>query len=122
MSVELEAMKCLNFLKNESINEIACLKGSVTTKTLYQLYFANFDTIEQGLIKAQEMENENAELKEALRIIKEKDVDIFMLNDLENLEDYNGCISIKYGEYYQLTQEEYDLLMKYFKKDKSKEN
>ena len=52
-----EAMKCLKFLKDETINDIACLKNSVTTKTLYQLYFANFDSIEQALNKAQEIEN-----------------------------------------------------------------
>lgn len=45
-----EAITCLNFLKEESINDIACLKSSVTTKTLYQLYFANFDAIE-GVLK-----------------------------------------------------------------------
>lgn len=44
-----EAITCLNFLKEESINDIACLKNSVTTKTLYQLYFTNFDVIEDVL-------------------------------------------------------------------------
>ncbi len=61
-----EALKCLSFLKDEAINDIACLKDSVTTKTLYQLYFANFDTIEQALLKAQKIEEESKQLEKEL--------------------------------------------------------
>ena len=41
-----EAKSVLDFLKNESINDIATLKNSLITKTLYQLYFANFDVLD----------------------------------------------------------------------------
>ena len=68
-----EAMKCLKFLKDETINDIACLKNSVTTKTLYQLYFANFDSIEQALNKAQENERVLEALKKHLHILPMSD-------------------------------------------------
>lgn len=47
MSDIKEVRIALEFLKNEKISEIASLKDSTITKTLYDLYFANFDIIEE---------------------------------------------------------------------------
>ena len=44
-----EALKCLNFLKNTSISDIAALKDSSITKTLNDVYFNAFDTIEEAI-------------------------------------------------------------------------
>jgi len=45
----------------------------------------------------------------ALEIIKEKGVNIYLLNETDNVEEYNELIKSHYGMK-QLTQEEYDLL------------
>ena len=45
----------------------------------------------------------------ALEIIKEKAVDVYILFDL-GLEEYNKYVLKRYGTYYQLTQEEFNLL------------
>ena len=66
------------------------------------------NTIKQALIKAQEQEK-------VLKIIKEKNVDVYILNDLGTLEEYNEWVLKKYGTYYQLTKEEFELLKEYFK-------
>lgn len=53
----------------------------------------------------------NATIKlKAFEIIKEKEVDAYMLMDLETLEEYNEWVLKRYGAYYQLTQEEFKLL------------
>ena len=99
-----KALICLNFLKDEAINDIACLKNSVTTKTLYQLYFANFDTIEQALTTKTKKEK-------AWDIVNNKEVNmirfkaVVMLNG--NANDYN-----KNEEYKErhLTDEEFELV------------
>lgn len=65
MSAELEeALKCLKFLRDESIKDIAFFKDSVTTKTLYQLYYTDFNIIKQGLIQSQKIEVENVKYKQ----------------------------------------------------------
>ena len=50
------------------------------------------------------------EQEKILNIIFKKKVDIYILNDLGTLEEYNEWVLKKYGTYYQLTQEEFDLL------------
>ena len=47
MSDITEVRNALEVLKNEKISEIAAFKDSTITKTLYDLYFANFDIIEE---------------------------------------------------------------------------
>ena len=61
------------------------------------------DTIKQALIQAQEQEK-------VLEIIFEKNVDIYLLKDARNLEEYNRWISQRGRHYYRPTQEEFDLL------------
>lgn len=64
--------------------------------------------IKQALQKAQEQEK-------ILNIIKEKNVDMYMLNDLGTFEEYNEWVLKKYGTYYQLTQEEFDTLKRWLR-------
>lgn len=67
--------------------------------------------LEDNLIKE---EQENIKLKKVLEILFEKQVDVYMLFDL-GLEEYNKWVLQRYGTYYQLTQEEFDLLKEVFK-------
>lgn len=66
--------------------------------------------ITQTLIKAQDMEK-------VLSIIKEKDVDIVELKSAKTVEDYN--LQFCGGVSEPLTEEEFELLKKYFREDKS---
>ena len=54
MSDITEVRNALEFLKNEKISEIAALKDSTITKTLYDLYFASFDIIEEYINEVKE--------------------------------------------------------------------
>ena len=71
--------------------------------------------------KNRQLKEENAELKKALKIIKEKDVDIYTLTALiENKGDdalkmYNDDFYI--GGYRRLTQEEFELLKRWYFND-----
>ena len=60
--------------------------------------------IKNALLKAQEQ-------KKVLEIIKEKYVEIYILLKSKNVEQYN--FNIRFGK--QLTEEEFDLLKRYFK-------
>lgn len=76
--------------------------------------------IKQALIKEQTIERENAELKEVFKIISEKNVDILAIKESKTLEDYNrNAWEVEHyskckGYRLQLTQEEFDLLKKYY--------
>lgn len=50
----------------------------------------------------------------ALEIIKEKEVDVQLLEDSKNLNDYNWCVHTKNRA---LTQEEFDLLKEVLLRD-----
>ena len=65
--------------------------------------FKGLKIIENYILKAQEQEK-------ALKVIFEKKVDVYMLNDLGTLEDYNEWVLKKYGTYYQLTQDEFEFI------------
>lgn len=52
--------------------------------------------------------------EKTLEIIKEKAVDVYVLFDL-GLEEYNKYVLKRYGTYYQLTEEEFNLLKRYLK-------
>ena len=64
-----------------------------------------YDNIKHVLIKAQKQEK-------VLEIIIEKDVDMYSLRRCETVEEYN--IHFVIDEYQKLTQEEFDLLKRYF--------
>ena len=78
-------------------------------------YMQDCALVESALLKAQENEK-------VLSIIKEKRVIVNLLID-NNLEDYNNKIIIIYGYALStgrlLTKEEFDLLIRYLKEDKS---
>ncbi len=83
------------------------------------------DTINQALLKAQELEKENAEYKEVLRIIFEKNIDLNEIRTLNTYENYQARMNYKYGNSIEwdnevtinylklLTEEEFDLLKRY---------
>ena len=55
MDVE-EALRSLNFIKNVEIKDIASLKDSAITKTLNDIYFNDFDKIEEAIKELEEMQ------------------------------------------------------------------
>lgn len=55
MNVE-EVLRSLYFIKNVEIKDIASLKDSTLTKTLYDLYFNDFDKIEEAIKELEEMQ------------------------------------------------------------------
>lgn len=96
-----------------------------------------YDTIKQALLKAQQSEKANARneeilqkfyqegitldsvralkqerdnYKKALSIIKEKDVDIYILQSCKTVDEYNSKIVHITGETRELTKEEFDTL------------
>lgn len=48
-----------------------------------------------------------------LEIIKEKNVDLYLVKQARNLEEYNHWISKRGSGYYQLTPEEFELLKRW---------
>ncbi len=54
MATIKEVRKALEVLKEAKIKDIAVLKDSVLTDTLYYLYYANFDIIEEFLDEHEE--------------------------------------------------------------------
>ena len=74
------------------------------------------NTIKQALLKAQEQEKENAEYKEVLRIIFEKDVIIRNFKHYVKTYDRNVALKMYNSFVYkdeQLTEEEFDLLKRW---------
>ena len=69
--------------------------------------------IKQSLLKAQEQEKENAELKRVLSVIKEKCVDIFLIKQCQTCDDYN-----RNSGGVELTEEEFELLERWMENDK----
>ena len=67
-------------------------------------------TIKQALLKAQEQEKENAELKRVLSVIKEKS-DLSALEMANDVNEFNEMTFHKKP----YTQEEFELLKRYFK-------
>lgn len=112
----LEAMECLEclFCEPEDYRSIGRKK--------------DYDTIKQYILKAQDEEKENellkgqtkyftevvTEFQKTIRVIKEKKVNIDLLNASSLVEDYNNEIVRTCGSRFSvgrlLTQEEFDLL------------
>ena len=61
-----------------------------------------------------QLREENTEYKKVLEIIKKKDVDIKLLKECEEVEEYNAHFII--DEYQELTEKEFNLLKSYFEK------
>ena len=84
-----------------------------------------YNTIKQALLKAQEQEKENNKLKgqvnylteavtefqKMLMVIFEKNVSIFWIKECKSLKEYNYNVA----DYMKLTQEDFDLVKRYFK-------
>ncbi len=101
-----EALKGLKHIKKYYVPE-PC------TATTYNY----LEIIEQSLLKTQEQEKENAELKRVLEVLFKKQVDLGWLwycvhECINSLDEYNKKMPI---EKFKLTQEEFDLLGKWSK-------
>ena len=111
---ELQAIKEAN--PSEAFEETKLLRGfNVVELKNDKNVNKSLDIIQHALLKAQEQEKENAEYQKVLKILFEKKVDIYVLMDLGTLEEYNEWVLKRYGTYYQLTEEDFDLLKRYFK-------
>lgn len=98
-----QALQLLEAIKQSSPSE-ALESLEIMRCNLPHYYVKEYNTVKQELLKAQEQEK-------VLDIIKEKNVDIIYLKDSNTVEEYNshfGCAVCK------LTQEEFELLKKYF--------
>ena len=95
-----EAMKCLDEITSPVI-QANCYRGNGRSSQAIE-YIKKVATIKQALLKAQEMEK-------ILKIIKEKKVNILLLELTENVEEYNERI-VPNGK---LTEEEFDLLKRW---------
>lgn len=103
-----QALECLKEIDSmqfhRSIDTYVYEIKSEISETQYLDNTNEFYTIKQALIKAQEQEK-------VLNIIKEKDVDTFMLMLCDNVEQHNSGLKNKPNR--QLTQEEFDLLKRW---------
>jgi len=98
-----EALKGLKHIKKYYVPE-PC------TATTYNY----LEIIEQSLIKAQENEK-------VLEVIKEKGVDVGYLKTCKTLEEYNSnCWNDEEDFNKKLTEEEFDLLKRYFENENNK--
>lgn len=112
------AMGMINeVLNNEKEEKIVGQCKSSVSKELYQDYINGLSISELAnkykVSKTRvykEIAEYSKEQGKVLKIIKEKNVDIYIFNDLGTLEEYNEWVLKKYGTYYQLTQEEFNLL------------
>ena len=103
-----KALQRLEAIDNANPSEVLeFLETIKTTKELKPF----LEQTKQYILKAQEM-------KKVLKVIFEKNVDIYLLNDLGTLEEYNEWVLKKYGTYYQQTQEEFDLVKRYCNENK----
>lgn len=108
-----EALKCVDVLKED---------GCITT--LYQ--GKALETIRQYILKAQELEKENAEYKKVLSIIKEKpqaELSLIQLGKIKTYEEYLDRTQHWDGIYWDMvyTQEEFKSLNHYFEKNIQKQ-
>ena len=116
-----DALQRLEAIENASPNE--ALKGLKHIKKYYvpepctATTYNYLEIIEQSLLKTQEQEKENAELKRVLEVLFKKQVDLGWLwycvhECINSLDEYNKKMPI---EKFKLTQEEFDLLGKWSK-------
>ena len=111
-----EAMECLNWL-NATIPQWCREKDKEHPDTIAP--------IKQSLLKAQELEKENAEYKEVLDIIFEKNVSIedlkWCINNPKKLTTPLLNYNIDRNKNDKLTEEEFDLLKQYIEKNIQKQ-
>ena len=105
---EKEYKESIEFIKDDyNIIKQALLKAQENTRSeeILQKYYQEGITLDS--VRALKQERDN--YKKVLEIIKEKAVDVYVLFDL-GLEEYNKYVLKRYGTYYQLTEEEFNLL------------
>lgn len=122
-----KGQKCYDILE-EAITELKAIKEAEPSEALKGLkhikkYYVPepcssttydyLEIIQQTLLKTQFLEKENADNKRVLEIIKEKDVDIYILNSCKTVDEYNSKIVHIVGETRELTQDEFDLLKRW---------
>ena len=105
-----EALECLEIVDEYVDKDYDyCQRGD---------YDKDYNTIKQALLKSQEQEKENAELKRVLEVLFKKQVDLGWLwycvhECINSLDEYNKKMPI---EKFKLTQEEFDLLKRWSEK------
>lgn len=106
----IEALKCLERIDNTlCLNNIkGKLEFGIDTEEHTDCdsvigMTEDLETIKQSLLKAQEQEK-------VLEIIKEKDVDIYILQKCKTVDEYNSKIVHIVGETRELAEEEFNLL------------
>ena len=94
-------------MSKELDKALECLEKSNAEKIMFK---QDYDTIKQALTQPSKEE-------QAFKIIKEKNVDVYLLKTSINLEHYNSEIRLKnynntysYEVWYELTEQEYNLL------------
>lgn len=108
----------IKYYKKTNYNDVLDVVGYLKDHHMNAVPYYNWlEEIEQYILKTQSVENENAEYKRVIKIIKEKKVDIGLLTVSSSVEDYNSNFIRINGRIYSLgralTQEEFDLLKKY---------
>ena len=110
-----EALECLEEIIHEFNEPHYELSGEYSySNELLKRCENEINTIKATLLKAQENEK-------VLEIIKEKDVDIFMLRRFNTLEAYNNYAKYKLKAK-ELIQEEFEILKRYFENGRNKTN
>lgn len=116
-----ELVKCYETIFNglkrlEAIDNANPSEALNITKATEKYTGIDLSIVKQALIKAQEQEKENAELRKILSIVKEKRIDLesFYITFIEKEYHYN-YYKIMYGTYgkFKLTQQEFDLLKRW---------
>ena len=101
-------LQCGYFDKEFNIVKQALLKaqGNARSEEILQKYYQEGITLDS----VRELKQERDNYKKVLEIIKEKDVDIYILNHCKTVDEYNSKIVHIIGEIRELTQDEFDLL------------
>ena len=95
------------------------IKVKINDGAVYKEELATLKNIKKCILKTQEMEKENAELKRVLEVLFKKQVDLGWLwycvhECINSLDEYNKKMPI---EKFKLTQEEFDLLKRWVEND-----
>ena len=115
-----EALKRLYYDAISSIidEEIECLNREEIEKD-YMCIKQDLERLKKSEEQNYELIKENYNLKTSIKLLIYKCVDILHIRNSKNVEEYNKLISEWYklpqkrDEYYELLQEEFDLLKEY---------
>ena len=116
-----------NATPNEALIDLEKIKIGFGCDMAYYNLNLEYETVKQTLLKARDLEKEIDKLKgqmkyltevitdfqKILSIVKKKDVDIYILQSCETVDEYNSKIVHIVGETRELTKEEFELLKRY---------